>query len=132
LTNAYSTDDPYIAVEVLMKNILFSVVFPAAIISGCVVFGGGSPSAGDDVREGTGRGYRGPISVQVRMSGGSITEIIIIDSAEDAFVGAAAIEELIDTVIEYNTTDVDVVTGATESSRGFLEAVENAIMGVYE
>jgi fumarate reductase flavoprotein subunit len=82
-----------------------------------------------DVYEGTAQGYRGPIQVQVRVNGGSITEIIV-DSEEDYFVGGTAIEELIDMVIQYNTTDIDAVTGATESSRGFLKAVENAIMNL--
>ena len=82
-----------------------------------------------EVYEGTAQGYRGPIQVQVRVSGGSITEIVVVDSEEDRFVGGAAMEELLDMVIQYNTTDIDAVTGATESSRGFLKAVENAIMG---
>jgi uncharacterized protein with FMN-binding domain len=29
----------------------------------------------------------------------------------------------------YNTTELDAISGATETSRGFLEAVERAIMG---
>jgi uncharacterized protein with FMN-binding domain len=37
-------------------------------------------------------------------------------------------EELIDIVIEYNSTDVDAVSGATATSKGFLDAVNNAIL----
>jgi uncharacterized protein with FMN-binding domain len=81
-----------------------------------------------EIFEGVGQGFRGPISVQVRMSEGSITEIEIVDSMEDRFVGEAAMEELIDLVIMYNTVDVDAVSGATETSEGFLEAVRNAIL----
>jgi len=81
-----------------------------------------------EVLEGTGQGFRGPISVQVRLNEGSITEIEIVDSMEDRFVGGSAIEELIDLVIMYNSTDIDAVSGATESSEGFLEAVRNAIL----
>jgi len=111
-----------------MKYVLFTVV---VLASGCAVLAvqrglGG----GDDVYEGTGQGYRGPIVVQVRLNGGNITEIVVVDSAEDRFVGEAAIEELIDMVIEYNSTDIDAISGATESSRGFLEAVDSAIMNL--
>jgi uncharacterized protein with FMN-binding domain len=108
-------------------TLLFMVIF--AVISGCAALGGkrGDTAA---VCEGTAQGYRGPIRVQVRISEGSITDVIIVDSEEDAFVGGAAIEELLDMVILYNTTDIDAVSGATESSRGFLEAVENAIMNL--
>ena len=99
------------------------------LVLGCAVIGRGVyESSPGEVFEGTGQGYRGPVTVQVWVSGGSITQIVVIDSEEDRFVGGAAIEELIDAVIVCNTTDVDAVSGATESSRGFLEAVENAIM----
>jgi uncharacterized protein with FMN-binding domain len=114
-----------------MKYILFAL----SLTFFCCVSLGGRNDAADsggivDVYEGTAQGYRGPIQVQVRVSGGSITEIVIVDSEEDRFVGGAAMEELLDMVIQYNTTDIDAVTGATESSRGFLKAVENAIMGL--
>ena len=120
-----------------MKNLIFAL---GLTVLSCVSLGGRSnasagnaDSAGNDdsvFYEGTAQGYRGPIQVQVRVSGGSITEIIVVDSEEDNLVGGSAIEELIDMVIQYNTTDIDAVTGATESSRGFLKAVENAIMGL--
>jgi uncharacterized protein with FMN-binding domain len=82
----------------------------------------------DGVYEGTAPGRRGPIHVQVRLEAGSIAEINIADSSEDQFVGGAAMEELLELVLTYNTTDLDAVSGATESSEGFLAAVENAIL----
>jgi len=112
-----------------MKYTLIIVLF-LLIISGCAVLAAGRGvinRTDDGLFEGTGQGYRGPVRVQVRLNEGNITEIIVIDSSEDRFVGKTAIEELIDLVIAYNTTDIDAISGATESSRGFLEAVENAI-----
>ena len=114
-----------------MKYILIATLSLLIVVSGCAVFGGSRGiTAPDGVYEGKGQGYRGPIWVQVRMAAGSIMEIDIVDSEEDRFVGGQAMEELLDLVIEYNTTDIDVISGATESSKGFLEAVENAIMGL--
>ena len=112
-----------------MKYVLFFVVTLVIIVSGCAVLNANRIAAGK-VYEGIAAGYRGPIHVQVRMNGGSIMEIAIVDSEEDRFVGEAAIEELIDMVIEYNSTDVDVISGATVTSEGFLKAVNNAIMGL--
>lgn len=112
-----------------MKYALFMITM--LILSGCAVIGKiGLLTQEQNERfyEGISAGYRGPIHVQVCMSGGFITEIIVIDSSEDRFVGGAAMEELIDAVIEYNSTDVDTVSGATITSKGFLEAVNNAIM----
>ena len=82
----------------------------------------------DQFFEGTGQGHRGTVTVRVRMNGSSVTDIVIVESVEDKFGGGSAMDELIDLVIMYNSTDIDVVSGATESSRGFLEAVENAIL----
>jgi len=81
------------------------------------------------VYEGSAMGYRGMISVSVGLEQGAITEITVIESQEDRNVGGAAIEELTDLVLLYNTTELDAVSGATETSKGFLEAIENAIMG---
>ena len=78
--------------------------------------------------EGVARGYRGIIHVRVGVDQGTITEITVLESHEDRNVGGAAIEELTDLALMYNTTELDAVSGATESSRGFLEAVERAIM----
>ncbi|MCL2186874.1 MAG: FMN-binding protein [Treponema sp.] len=120
-----------------MKYILFfALVFlllGTLFIQGCIILKSNQPHEGginisDEMYEGTGQGYRGPISVQVRMNGDEIAEIIVIDSEEDHFVGGQAIEELIDLVILYNSTDLDAISGATETSKGFLEAAENAIM----
>jgi uncharacterized protein with FMN-binding domain len=94
-----------------------------ALILGCA-----SLKTGNGVfYEGSAMGYRGMIHVRVEMEDGAITEITVIESSEDEAIGGAAIEELTDLVMMYNTTEIDAVSGATETSRGFLEAVENAI-----
>jgi len=108
----------------------FSILFLVIFICGCAALSrvAESRTVSGEVYEGTGQGYRGPVCVQVRMDGINIMEIVIIDSEEDRFVGALAMEELTDLVIMYNSTDIDAISGATETSKGFLEAVENAIM----
>lgn len=93
-----------------------------------IIFGCASLKTGDVVfYEGSAMGCRGMIHVRVGMENGAITEITVIESGEDTAIGGAAIEELTDLVLMYNTTEIDAVSGATETSRGFLEAVENAI-----
>jgi len=110
-----------------MKHFLIFLLALFVVVSGCVGLQRGFSGDGE-VFEGTAQGYRGPVTVQVTLNDGFITEISIIESAEDRQVGAAAMEELLDLVIFYNSTDIDVISGATESSRGFFEAVQNAIL----
>ena len=103
-------------------------VFAAALFFGCA-----SQKNGTGLEyEGAAMGYRGVIRVSVVMENGNITEIAVVESHEDEAVGGAAIEELTDLALMYNTTELDAVSGATETSKGFLAAIENAIMGIYE
>ena len=78
--------------------------------------------------EGSAPAYRGIIRVRVGVAQGAITEITVLESREDKAVGAAAIEELTDLVLLYNTTELDAVSGATETSKAFLAAIENAML----
>ena len=96
----------------------------ALLFPGCATYKAGAEAE----YEGEAMGYRGIIRVRVGMEKGTITEITVIESGEDRAVGGAAIEELTDLALMYNTTELDAVSGATETSKGFLEAVENAIL----
>ena len=98
-------------------------MFLACLSSGTVRKTGYTPG----IYDGTGRGYRGPVHVQVQISEAGIEDIVIIDHSESSFPGAAAMEELLEAVLETGTTDLDAVSGATYSSRGFLDAVEDAM-----
>lgn len=100
------------------------MIVTAAAIVGCVSLKGET----GNVYEGAAMGYRGIIRVYVGFDKGTITDIIVAESQEDRNVGGTAIEELTDLVLMYNTTELDAVSGATETSMGFLEAIENAIM----
>ena len=79
------------------------------------------------VYEGSGSGYRGMIRVQIVISPAGIEDIVILSHGEGIFPGKAAMEELLDLVLETGSTDLDAVSGATFSSAGFLEAVEDAL-----
>jgi fumarate reductase flavoprotein subunit len=116
----------------LSRWLRFGALVLGALFFSCV---GGSNIAGNapqrayanGVWEGSGRGYRGTIHVRVRVASALIQEIEIGGHGEDPFIGGAAMEELLEQVLEYQTTDVDAVSGATESSEGFLAAVEDAL-----
>ena len=99
------------------------VVLGAALFMGCTSLKTGV----DAVYEGSAAGYRGIIRVRVGMESGTITEITVIESNEDRAVGGTAIEELTDLVLMYNTTELDAVSGATVTSKGFLAAIEDAL-----
>jgi uncharacterized protein with FMN-binding domain len=108
------------------------LILIAALFSGCESLRGENRAGQEQatgMREGAAMGYRGIIRVRVGIERGTITEIIVVESREDRAVGGAAIEELADLVLMYNTTELDAISGATGTSKGFLAAMENAIMG---
>ena len=107
-----------------LRPMAAALILSAAIAIGCTSLKAG----GEAVFEGAAMGYRGIIRVRVGLNQGTITEITVVESREDRDVGGAAIEELTDLALMYNTTELDAISGATETSRGFLEAIENAIM----
>jgi len=76
---------------------------------------------------GSGQGYRGLITVSLQLSESGIEDIVITSHQDASYPGASAMEELLELVLEYGSTDVDVVSGATYSSLGFLDAVEAAL-----
>jgi len=76
---------------------------------------------------GNGNGYRGPIQVSVQTSAAGIEDVAIVSHQESNFPGLAAMEELLEQVLETGETYLDAISGATYSSRGFLAAVEDAL-----
>jgi fumarate reductase flavoprotein subunit len=77
--------------------------------------------------QGTGEGYNGAIVVSVETDSASIIDIKVLEQNEDAMIGGDAISALKDHVLDTDSTDVDAVSGATQTSEGFLNAVNNAL-----
>jgi len=83
----------------------------------------------DGVYEGTGTGFAGKITVSVEIKDKKIVAITILNVEADdaAFFNRA--KGVIDRIIQSQNLDVDVVSGATYSSRGIISAVKNALTG---
>ncbi|NLJ56666.1 MAG: FMN-binding protein [Firmicutes bacterium] len=77
--------------------------------------------------QGEGEGKGGSIRVEVTMVGDEITAIDVLEHEEDEDVGGPALEQIPKDIIAAQSTEVDVVTGATLTSNGIMEAVADAI-----
>lgn len=82
----------------------------------------------DGVYEGSARGYAGDIKVQVTVASGTITKIIVVDHNDTPEYAGNAFA-LINVIYQEQALDVDVISGATGSSRGLLDAIEAALSG---
>ena len=81
----------------------------------------------DGVYEGTGTGFGGTIRVRVTISGGRIAAIDILDASGETASYFASAQGVISKMIAGNTPNVDAVSGATYSSNGIIQAVQNAL-----
>lgn len=90
---------------------------------------GGEFDLEDGIYRGVGNGFAGTITVSVEIKDKKIVAIEVLDVEGDdaAFFNRA--KGVIDKIISSQSLDVDVVSGATYSSRGIISAVKNALTG---
>lgn len=86
----------------------------------------GSGHYQDGVFTGSAMGMNAQITVSVTIQDDIITDIVIDSQREDEPYFTDALD-IIDWILQANSTDVDTVTGATYSSGGILDAVDNAL-----
>ena len=78
---------------------------------------------------GTADGFMGPITVSVTMDGDTITAVEVVSNSDTPEIAGAALEQIPAAIVAANSPDVDVVSGATYTSNGIINAVKNAISG---
>lgn len=95
-----------------------TMVFTMAVVTANAEFADGTYT-------GAGNGLMGPINVTVTVEGGKITQIEINSHSENA--GDAAIAAIPQAIIDSQSCDVDIVSNATFTSNGIIEAVKDAL-----
>mgnify|MGYP004512361571 CR=1 FL=1 len=83
----------------------------------------------DGTYKGSANGYGGKVTVNVTVSKKTMTAIDVVSAPRetDSFFNRA--KGVIDEMLTAQSTDVDVVSGATYSSNGIIGAVKNALFG---
>jgi len=85
----------------------------------------------DDLEEGTytgsARGYKDQVTVEFTVQGGEVTSISVVSHSDTAAIAEPAFNKLIEAVLSSQSLDVDMVSGATASSEGFLNAIRAAL-----
>lgn len=76
---------------------------------------------------GIGTGYNGYVTVSASFRNGFLTNVIITDQQETKAVSDAALTMIPEYVINEQSLNVDISTGATQTSKAVLEAIGNAI-----
>ena len=109
-----------------MKRIT-AILSTIAIISTLLV-GCGSGKYTDGTYTGEGQGASGAIKVEVKVEKGKISEVNLVEHNETKTLVDGVKENLIPEIIEKQSTEgVEAISGATNSSKGLIDAVNKAL-----
>lgn len=89
----------------------------------------GTSGYADGTYSGEADGFGGPVKVDVTVSGGNISDITITSAEKEDGAYLDMAKGVIDEIKSRQTTEVDVVSGATFSSNGIINAVKAALEG---
>lgn len=99
-------------------------------LSGC----GASPSAGTDsgtfvpgIYQAKGNGKFAPVTVEVAMSETGITDARVVSHEETEYISDRAIAEIPSKIVEFQSLDIDTITGATLTSMAILSAARDCV-----
>ena len=101
-----------------MKNAIWAAVcLIALLVVGC---GGKTYTA-------TTKGYGGDVAVELTVSGNKITAVKITGDKETPGIGGKAVELLPDAILKAQSSEVDVIAGATITSTAIKKAAKDAM-----
>ena len=73
----------------------------------------------------------GPVRVAITVSAGAITDVAVPEypntDRRDQEINARALPRLVSETLRAQSADVDMVTGATYTSRGYIQSLQSAI-----
>ena len=104
-----------------MKRLWIAAVLLAASASTCAA------SFHPGVCKGSSRTGRGPVKVEVTFTDEAITGVRVVKHSETAGIAARAIKIIPQRILAAQSADVDVVSGASVSSRAIRRAAEKCI-----
>jgi len=93
---------------------------------------GTSASSGTTTFDGSTAATRwGPVQVQITVAGGTITDVSVIQypsgNPRDEEINGYALPILIDETKQSQSADIDMVSGATVTSQGYLQSLQSAL-----
>lgn len=81
----------------------------------------------EGIYEGTAEGHIGAIKVQIVTDQYEIKEIKILEQQETPVIADIVYEKIPKSIIKANSSEVDVVAGATYTSNGLIKAIQDGL-----
>lgn len=81
----------------------------------------------DVIYTGTGEGYYADMTVEVGITDGKIVRIVVTEHEDTPGLADNAIRTTIERIMDAQSPEVDTVSGATGTSRGVIQGVQQAL-----
>lgn len=85
-------------------------------------------SNGTTTATGVGNGKHGDIKVEVTFTDGKISDVKVLEQKENEVLAEPVYTQLKENVMQANSTEVDVISGSSVTSKGYLDAIQDAIV----
>jgi uncharacterized protein with FMN-binding domain len=99
--------------------------------SGTSTSGSGTSSASSTVTGDAAATRWGPVQVELTVAGGAITDVSVVEYpselGRDQQINARALPVLVQETLDAQNGDIDMVSGATVTSEGYLESLQSAL-----
>jgi uncharacterized protein with FMN-binding domain len=73
----------------------------------------------------------GPVQVEITVAGGTVTDVSVVDypdgNGKDQQINARALPVLVQETLDAQSADIDMVSGATVTSDGYVESLQSAL-----
>ena len=73
----------------------------------------------------------GPVQVEITVADGTITDVTVVDypsgNGKDQQINARALPVLVRETLDAQSADIDMVSGATVTSDGYVESLQSAL-----
>ena len=105
---------------------------PGAVVSGSTGADDGTASTTAVTVTGPSTDTRwGQVQVQITVDDGTITDVEVVDypseNGKDQQINARALPVLVSETLDAQSADVDMVSGATVTSEGYIESLQGAL-----
>ncbi len=108
-----------------LSKMIFLII-SLILVCSCSKQENGKPSISGSF-EGQGKGFLGEVSVKVIIEENKIKHIDILEYSDTPGYSNVVFEYLPKKTISANSTEIDTISGATITSKAFLEAVKDAL-----
>ncbi len=103
-----------------------------ALTSDTVIADGGTATAGAQTFTGSvAQTQWGPVQVQIEVTGSKITDVAVVqypqENPKDQQINAYAVPILVDETMQAQSANIDMVSGATVTSTGYVQSLQAAL-----